>query len=118
MEPAEILYWREYLREPRGERRADYHAAQITQAVYSVMSAFAKNAKPISMSDCLLKFEDSQGAGNAKGMTLEQAMQTVAAIAASFGKKSKPFTRKLAKKLEGLAKPAVDTGVDDTAKGS
>jgi len=53
----ELLMWRFYLAEPRGDARSDYHAAQITQAIYSIAQSFSKNSKKVKMEDCLLKFE-------------------------------------------------------------
>lgn len=109
MDPAEVIYWREYMREPRGDARADRHAAQITQAIYTFMGAFAKGSKAVNLEDCILKFasDDNDGAETHKGQTMEQAMRTVAAIGAAFGKGARPFTRKVAEKVAEKAK-AVD----------
>lgn len=56
----ELILWRFYLSEPRGDARSDYHAAQITQAIYTIAQSFSKNSKKIKMEDCLLKFESPE----------------------------------------------------------
>lgn len=107
MDAEEVVYWREYLREPRGELREDYRAAQITQAVYTFMSSFGKDSKPINLEQCMLNFEESEPVSST-GQTAEKAMQTVAAIASAFGKGVKPFTQKMMEKLGAVAAAPVD----------
>jgi len=45
------------LAEPRGDRRADYHAALITKAIYDFMLGFSKSRRKVRLSDLLIKFE-------------------------------------------------------------
>ena len=55
---SEIILWKAYLQcEPHGERRNDWHAAQISHAIYTFMSGFSKSKTEIKLEDNLLKFE-------------------------------------------------------------
>lgn len=82
MQADEVLLWQHYLSEqPRGWRRLDYHAAQITQAVYTVISSFSSESEKIKLKDCLLKFED-QSSEDADKATIRNIMM----IGRMFGK--------------------------------
>jgi len=56
MDAVEVGMWRHRLSEPRGEDRADYHAAQICHAIYTVISSFSQNNIKLELEDNLLKF--------------------------------------------------------------
>jgi hypothetical protein len=59
MEADEVRGWQCYMQmEPRGETRRDYNAAQVTQALYTIMNALSQNPKPVNLETCLLKFEE------------------------------------------------------------
>ena len=63
--------------------RRDYHAAQITQSVYSILQSFAKGGgKQPSLEDNLLKFKSPQ-------TPAEQAEAAAKALMAAFGPKYK-----------------------------
>jgi hypothetical protein len=81
----ELLMWRFYLSEPRGELRQDYHAASIVQAIYSIAQSFSKNPKKVKMEDCLLKFETEE-ADMSKKVSKYKAMAEI--WSSSFKKKS------------------------------
>lgn len=53
----ELGLWRDYLAEPRGDKRLDHNVSLITAAIYQFMNGFSKRRMTIKPSDCLLKFE-------------------------------------------------------------
>lgn len=53
----EYMCWKIYLAEPRGDRRADYHAALITHSIYEFMLGFSKNKQKLNLEQFILKFE-------------------------------------------------------------
>jgi len=98
MEASEVMEWQYWLAiEPRHEKRADYHAAQITHAVYSILQAFSKNTQKISLEDNLLKFTDSTP--NTQDIE-EQNKKNAQAIMAAFGKQFTGEMTKLAKDVK------------------
>ena len=95
MEASEVMEWQYWLSiEPRYEKRADYHAAQITHAVYSILQAFSKNSQKISLEDNLLKFTDSTP--NTQDIE-KQNKKNAMAIMSAFGKQFSGEMTKLAK---------------------
>lgn len=97
MSPAEVVYWREYMREPHGEQRQDYLAAQITQAVYTFMAGFSKDSTKVKFEDCLLKFDDSSYTQEAAD---KRTLQALAAVSALFGKSAGDFVSRAKAKIE------------------
>lgn len=62
MEADEVLGWKYYLAsEPRCWKRIDYQSAQITQAIYQILTSFSgsKN-KQVTLDQCILKFIDGE----------------------------------------------------------
>ena len=79
MDAAEVMAWRYWLAiEPRGDRRSDYRAAQVSQAVYSVITSFGGKKAP-TLKQNLLSFE------RPKNDTQEQALRNAAVVLAAFG---------------------------------
>tara|TARA_R110000868_G_scaffold329682_1_gene590479 strand:+ start:442 stop:732 length:291 start_codon:yes stop_codon:yes gene_type:complete len=72
----EINLWTQYLSmEPRGDDKSDWHAAQVTQSIYTILSSFSKNQKPPKLNDCLLKFESERPkSDNKKNIMIMKAM--------------------------------------------
>lgn len=61
MEADEVRGWRVYMAmEPRGEERRDYNAAQVCQAVYTVIAALARDSQEVKLETCLLKFKEKK----------------------------------------------------------
>jgi hypothetical protein len=59
MQANEVYMWQTWLtQEPRGMRRHDYHAAQISLAIYTILQSFSGSNKKIGIEDSLLKFEE------------------------------------------------------------
>ena len=109
MEASEVIEWQYWLAlEPRGDFRRDYHAAQITHAVYSILQAFSKNSSKISLEDNLLKFTDADNAYDIEDKNKKNAM----AIMSAFGKKFSGEMTKLAVDV----KEAYTEGTDDIDK--
>ena len=53
----EFSCWMEYLAEPHGDARADWHAAIICQMVHSIGQSFSKRPRRIPTDKFLLKFD-------------------------------------------------------------
>ena len=101
--------------QPRGEERADYHAAQVcTTVMQTVSSIFAKKGtvpKSIPLSDCLLKFKEPESLKSEKDKLMEKETakyQMAIAMAGMFGKDAVPglvdAARKHAASIKGLDK--------------
>ena len=85
-----MLLWQHYLTmEPRGEKRSDYHAAQITHAVYSFMLAMGNSKTKISLEDNLLKFKSPFDVEDPKEIKKRELINALA-IARAFGAKTLP----------------------------
>ena len=96
MEADEILQWQEWLTtEPRHFRRLDYLAAQITQAVYTVLTSFG-GGKEIKFEDCLLKFENKQTDPD------KATVKNVMMIGRMFGKDGIPGMPNLLEKIKEI----------------
>ena len=52
----ELLAWRKWLMEPRGDSRADWHAAQISKCVHDVALGFNGKSNPQGLETYLLSF--------------------------------------------------------------
>lgn len=52
----ELVIWREWLMEPRGDRRADWRAAQIAKSVHDVALGFNGKPNPQQLDSYLLSF--------------------------------------------------------------
>lgn len=86
------------MREPRGDRRTDYLAAQITQAIYTIMASFGGGKTTVKLEDCILKFNSGDD-----DYTQEEAdrrtLASIAAVSALFGKSSRDFVAKAKAKV-------------------
>jgi len=52
----ELNMWRIWMGEPRGEQRADWHAAQISHMIYQISQMFSRARKSIPVKKFLLEF--------------------------------------------------------------
>jgi len=52
----ELNMWRIWMQEPRGEKRADWHAAQISHMVYQISQMFTRSRNNIPVKKFLLEF--------------------------------------------------------------
>lgn len=59
----EFEAWREYLSEPRGDARQDWHAAQVTKAISDIARAFG-GGPSTSLEQFLLKFSRADQKSN------------------------------------------------------
>jgi hypothetical protein len=57
--PAKVLQlWKLYItQEPRGDRRGDWQAAQVSKAIHDVALGFNGHSNPSALDDYLLQFE-------------------------------------------------------------
>lgn len=84
MEADEVLLWQEWMSsEPRGMRRMDFHAAQITQAIYGIMNRFTAGSKPVRLKDCLLTFKTREADNQ------QDNLKNAIVLLAAFGGKNK-----------------------------
>jgi len=56
MPGSELVMWRKYILEPRGERRADWNTATLAKAVHDVGLGFAGHKNDQQLDSYLLKF--------------------------------------------------------------
>jgi hypothetical protein len=61
MPAQELMMWQEWLREPRGDRRADWRSATVCRTIHDVALGFngAKNDQPLST--YLIAFKETSG---------------------------------------------------------
>lgn len=92
MEADEVELWQYYLSEPRGEKRSDYHAAQICHAVYTILTSFGDGKTKLKLEDNLLKFEPYK---SDEERAEESVLKNIAVLQGMFGASSKPLVDKL-----------------------
>ena len=92
MDASEICLWQMYLSEPRGEDRADYHAAQICHSVYTILSSFSSNDVKLKLEDNLLKFSEYK---TEEERAEESTLKNVAIMQGMFGNAGSELVDKL-----------------------
>jgi hypothetical protein len=89
MEASEVLLWKYYLAEPRGDRRADWHSATICHAIYTFMLGMSGDTKTkLNTRDLLLNFSEEEE------MTEEKALAEMARNKAIAGMAFAPLKPK------------------------
>jgi len=106
MEASEIFLWKYYIQsEPRGEKRFDYQFATVCQAIYTILSAFAKHPKPISLENCILKFQEVDEIALKK-----KQLSAIVGISAAMGGNSKKHKQMIEDLNKELKKSGVNVG--------
>lgn len=103
----ELCMWRCWLQEPRGDDRADYHAAEISMMIQRVASMFSKGARNYPFKTFLLDFSGKQ----VKDDKLSQAL----ALQKAFRVIPKEDLKQIADEKKQVSSPKItnEYGTDD-----
>ncbi len=102
MPAEEVILWRAYLCEPRGEARSDYHAAQVCQAIYLIATSISGGKSNIKLEDNLLKFTSVESGEVSKEDADKRTLQTVMALQSMFGGTVPGFDGEVVKRIETI----------------